>query len=186
MEIREHSINRGVKLTLFFTIIGILFLANFGFGEEASQEKVNLLIIDETRTFEESMRVEITARLILQTGLFKLSSMLAVPQGLNPKEEKYDLILMIPGRIKQVWIITSDIPARLPERLQEAVEALRKVATQVFNPGREVVDVSQDLAPAIYGALFLNYGWLIPNSNPISPCSSSSELGQRGKGGRDR
>lgn len=165
---------------LVVLVLGSVLLSGLGFGAGADTAKVNLLIIDETRTFEDSMRVEIAARLILQTGLFKLSSMLEVPLELNPNEKKYDLILMIPRRIKQVWIITSDIPARLPERLQEAVEALTDAASQIFNPGREVVDVSQDLAPAIWGALFLNYGWLAPNPNPNSPCSSSSGLGQTG------
>jgi len=130
----------------------------------AEPQKLDVLIIDETKTLEESFCVELLARVMVASGLFALDARFDIPLGPNPSGKRFDLILIIPEKIPQIWLITTDIPLKLPEPLQRALLRIKEIAAQIYTSSfcarRKAVDMADDLAPALYAAILLRGGWL--------------------------
>jgi hypothetical protein len=130
-----------------------------------------LLIVDETRTFANSMRVEVLARALKRTGLFALSariveveSSFADPlQGLEP-DRRYDLILILPRglddrTVRQIWLVTRPFP-EIPQELRGAVAMVKPITNKIFTGIAEAVDVTEDAIPGIFATIFIREGWL--------------------------
>ena len=85
-------------------------------------------------------------------------------EGLGGKS--YDLIMIIPkGGLEtffQIWAIT-DYP--ITPQLQRAIQFLSAVVEEVFGPKVEVTDVTEDLIPGYFAAVFLRDGLLEENKN---------------------
>lgn len=133
-------------------------------GAFAQPQKLDALIIDETKTLEESICVEFLARALVASGLFVLEARFDIPSGPNPSGKPYDLIVIIPEKIAQIWLVTAEIPARLPEPFPQALLLIKGVVAQIYSDGgcasRRAVDISEDLAPALYAAILVGWGWL--------------------------
>ena len=138
-------------------------------GQGEAQFK--LLIVDETRTFSSSMRVEVLARALIRTELFDLSAKIIDVsssfddplQGEEP-DQQYDVILIVPrgiddGTVKQIWIATRPFP-ELDEGLRGAVGTIKEIADGIFRGAAEAVDVTDDLIPGYFATLFIKEGWL--------------------------
>lgn len=149
----------------FKLILAVVYLAlAASSGALAEPQKLDVLIIDETKTLEESFCVELLARVMVASGLFSLEARFAIPWGPNPSGKRFDLIVIIPQKISQIWLITADIPAKLPESLQRALLLIKDIAAQIYTgsfcTARKAVDTDDDLAPALYATILLRGGWL--------------------------
>lgn len=149
---------RHVRLTLLSAALVLVASC------EAFAQPLETLIIDETKTLEESFCVELLARAMVASGLFALEARFDIPLGPNPSGKRFDLIVIIPEKISQTWLITADIPVKLPEPLQRALLLIKDIAAQIYTGSfcakRKAVDISDDLAAALYAAILLRGGWL--------------------------
>lgn len=169
--------SRKTLLTFILMLILTGWAAALALGENAStHQRANafpftLLIVDESRTFGSSIRVEVLARAINRTGLFDLSarivevdSSFADPlQGLEP-DRRYDAILIVPRGIddhtvRQLWIATRPL-SQVSAELRQAVGLLKEIANKVFQDAAEAVDVTDDLIPGFFATIFIREGWL--------------------------
>jgi len=145
-----------------------------GCAQEVNQgekEKLALLIVDETRTFSSSIRVELLARALAQAGLFEISARIAgVESGFEnplqgePPDRCYDIILIIPrtiehGTVRQLWVVTKAFSG-ISAQLHAAVRSLKETANAVFAGVAEAVDVSEDLVPGFFSAVLIQEEWL--------------------------
>lgn len=143
----------------------------WGLTAEEHGERFALLIVDETKTFSSSIRVQVLASLLNKSGQFELSarfvdvpSSFADPlQGLEP-DRRYDLILIIPrgiddGTVRQLWVVSRPFH-EISEGLREAIALLKQLAGRVFTGAAEAVDVTDDLIPGYFATLFIREGWL--------------------------
>ena len=130
-----------------------------------------LLLVDETKTFASTMRVGVLAGILRKTGMVDLSVELVDVEssygdplaGLATAEEAYDIILIIPkgiddGSVKQIWLVTRFFEEASPE--YTGLLALSGIIDQIFQGLATAIDVSEDLWPAGYAALYLQQGWL--------------------------
>jgi hypothetical protein len=145
--------------------VWVLVLLALSLGGGAFAQPLETLIIDETKTLEESVCVEVLARAMVVSGLFILEARFDIPLGLNPSGKQYDLIVIIPEGIQQLWLVTVDVPTRLPEPFRRALLSIKESATHIFYgtgscAARRAVDIADDLAPALYATVLAQNGWL--------------------------
>jgi len=145
--------------------------AALGQGQGPTSEPFRLLIVDETQTFGSTIRLQVLARLVNKTGWFELTakfvrveSSFDDPLRGEEPDRRYDVILILPkgiddGTVRQLWVVTRPW-IELPESLRAAVEQLKALADGVFQGAATAVDVTDDLIPAYFAALFLKEGWL--------------------------
>ena len=159
MELRERVVAIAVTIGFLFTFV------SGALAQGTDTEPVRLLVIDETHSIRSSLQIAQFARMLNETAQFNIDAMTNVPMKGNAHDQAYDLAVIVPPTPAQVWIVTSDIPERLPSTLQEAVHLLKTVAKNAYEEehaldAREVVDVTDDLFPAIYGGFLAQNGWL--------------------------
>jgi len=123
------------------------------------------LIIDETHSIQSSLQVAQFARALKETGLFEIDAMTTIPVDENLSDQTYDLAVIVPEKLSQVWIVTSDLPERLSLPVQAVFRIVKEVALRVYEgdrplDARAVADVTEDLFPAIYGGLLAQNRWL--------------------------
>jgi hypothetical protein len=140
-------------------------------GQEEGPQKFNLLIIDETRTFGSSMRVQIMASVAKRTGLFDLSARIVQvnssfddPLRGEVPDKQYNIILVIPwgiddGTVEQLWVITRPF-TEISEELRGAVAIIKEITNGIFHGVAEAVDVTEDLIPGYFATIFIQEGWL--------------------------
>ena len=130
-----------------------------------------MLLVDETKTFSSTMRVGALAGILRKTGMVNVSVELIDVEssyenplsGIALPEEPHDIILIIPkgiddGSVKQIWLVTRFFEETSPEFA--GLTALSGIIDQIFQGIAEAVDVSEDLWPGFYAALYLKQGWL--------------------------
>ena len=162
------------------TVALVLFVALAGgvLGNEVpGLELARLLIIDETHSIQSSLQVAQFARVLKETGLFKIDAMTTIPVEGNSSGQAYDLAVIIPEKLGQIWIVTVDIPERLSIPVQAAFQVVKEIASRFYEgdqslDARAVADVTEDLFPAIYGGLLAKNGWLELVTIPTDPSAS--------------
>jgi len=133
--------------------------------------RVGVLLVDETKTLENSMRVQVLASLAKRTGAFDFSARVSDVAtsfdhplaGVKPTAS-YDVVLIVPrglddGRLAQIWILSRPIDRDMPATVRAGLRLLAALAEQVF-PGVDAVNVDEDLIPAYLAALLAMEGWL--------------------------
>lgn len=149
----------------------ITLAAGLGYGQENG--RINLLLIIEEVAFQPLLQAQVLASVAKKSGLFNLDSRIVdvesgfdLPLIQDLDGESYDLIVIIPkGGLEtffQIWAIT-DYP--ITPQLQGAIQFLSAVVGEVFGPKVEVTDVTEDLIPAFFAAVFLRNGLLRKNKN---------------------
>lgn len=170
------SVGKKALVLLALAIVLLVGWAAFGVsGSAQAQDQggppFKLLIVDETRTFAISMRVELLARALKRTGLFDLSakvvevesSFVDPLQGLEP-DQRYDLILIVPRglddwTVRQLWLVTRPFNEVSPGLIQ-AVGVVKGLVAQVSQGLTAAVDVTEDAIPGIFATIFIRKGWL--------------------------
>jgi len=167
---------QGIKAASLLWVLAWLFtvaLVGYGQGEsdQGTQGGARLLLVDETKTFSLTMRVGALAGILRKTGMVNVSIELVDVEssyedplsGIALAEEPYDIILIIPkgiddGTVGQIWLVTRFFEETSPE--YAGLTALSGIIDQVFQGVAEAIDVSEDLFPGFFAALYLKQGWL--------------------------
>lgn len=159
-------------ISLFIT--GVASWGQGGLDSGTLPQPVRLLLVDATKTFSATMRVGALAKVIRNTGLFDLSvrlvdvaSSYVDPLGamaFNTETQPYQIILIIPrgidnGTVNQIWLVTRSFVEVSPP-LGAAIGTLSNIVDQVFGGIAEAIDVSEDLFPGFFAALYLKRGIL--------------------------
>ena len=162
-----------VNKIIVLALLTLLMLASVqAFAQQSMpQMKLRLLLVDETKTFASTMRVGALAGVLKNTGMVDLSvkmvdvdSSYADPlAGLEVSEQPYDLVLIIPkgiddASISQIWLVSEYYSSLTPQ--YALLVGLSEIVDQVFQGLATATDVSEDLWPAAYGALYHEQGWL--------------------------
>lgn len=153
-----------MKLTRTSIVVLVIALVTGGISVGAVAGPVQLLVIDETHSVQSSLQIELFARALVGTGKFCIHALTDIPTDRNPGAP-YDLAVIVPADVDQVWIVAPDLPSRLPPYLVEALHALTAVADRVYEGERSldrraVVGVTDDLFPAVYSGFLVRNGWL--------------------------
>lgn len=160
------------KSTIVLVLFALLFVVSAQVLAQSQQQmKLRLLLVDETKTFSSTMRVGALAGVLKKTGMVDLSvKMIDVDSsyvdpltGLNVPKQPYDLVLIIPrgiddGSISQIWLVSEFYESSTPQ--YALLVGLSRIVNQVFQGIATATDVSQDLWPAGYAALYQEEGWL--------------------------
>jgi len=150
----------------------VLFLtASVAATAEDVPPRVRLLLVDETKTLENSMRVQVLASVAKKTGQFELSATIVDvvssfdhPLTGQRPHTAYDVIVVLPkglddDTLNQVWILTRPIDRDMRPEVKTAIAILHGLGQKVF-PGISFTDVTQDLIPGYFAALLIREGWL--------------------------
>lgn len=146
-----------LALTIGSVGIGVL-------GDTAPSEQVKLLVIDETHGIQSSLQIELFAKAIVGTGKFRIHALTNIPMEKNTGEP-YDIVIIVPSIVEQVWIVTPDVPSRLTPTLVQALHVVESIADKMYGgqhslDPRAVVGVTDDLFPAVYSGFLVRNGWL--------------------------
>ena len=159
MKLQRTLLITVVLLALTVGIVGIGVL-----GETPPSEKVELLVIDQTHDIQSSLQIELFARALVNTDKFSIHALTDIPTDKNPGDA-YDIVVIIPSIVNQVWLITPDVPSQLTPSLVQAVHEVRSIAKRMYEgnrtlDARTVVGVTDDLFPAVYCGFLVRNGWL--------------------------
>ncbi len=154
-------------------LIPALVLALFALAPwvQAQEAPVRVLVIDETKTFQESLQVNALVGLLKGNPAFAVTARLAevaspldLPLQGQSLETRFDLVVLVPldlARGKTVWLFGRPYFEQKEPQVAQAAQALRGMLSQVFAPqGASVRGVGDDLFPAIVAGFFLKHGWL--------------------------
>jgi len=159
MKLQRTIIITIVLLALTIGSIGIGVL-----GETAPSEKVSLLVIDETHGIQSSLQIELFARALIGTGEFRIHALTKIPTEKNTGDP-YDIVVIVPSIVEQVWIVTPDVPSRLTPMLVQALHVVESITDKMYEgkhtlDTRAVVGVTDGLFPAVYSGFLVQNGWL--------------------------
>lgn len=167
------SLTKGRLVVALIVLLLFLFwgFSTWGQASESEQAKeISLLIIDETKTFQQSIRIELLAGNIKEIGFFDLEAKIVdvkssyeKPLGVNTTDKKYDLILLFPkglddGSIREVWILSVPINYQMEPLVKEGIRTLSSMIEKIFQA--EAVNVSESLFPALLSGVLLQDGWI--------------------------
>jgi len=141
-------------------------------SDDATSDRVDLLIVDETKTFQASLVVNALAGGLKQTGLFNVNAVFPDvassyddPLGRNSGDAGYEIILVVPRAdvlfgLGQLWIATCDIPHRASSAVIEGVRAIQTLIAENGQMDVQALSVTDDGMPGYFATLFMNNGWL--------------------------
>lgn len=164
------SLNKCKPILVLIILLLLLSCGLSAWGQSEQVGKISLLLIDETKTFQQSMKIEVLARNIKKIEFFELSAKIADVQLSyeNPlkgekADKKYDLIVLFPkglddARVQEVWILSAPINHQMKPLLKEGIKTLSLMIEKIFQV--EAVDVSESLFPALLAGIFLQNGWI--------------------------
>lgn len=138
----------------------------------AQSPKIDLLLVDETQTFQASLMVQIYARALQETGLFNFEAKIVSvqssyddPLGVNTTGKKYELIVIVPrgiedGSVLSIWLITKPIGPQTRPELLRALQLIRERVTQGSGGLFRALTPMDDSALGIFATVFEHHGWL--------------------------
>lgn len=141
-------------------------------GETSADDKINLLIVDETKTFQASLVVNALAGGLNQTGRFNVKAVFPDvhssyddPLGENTGDATYEIILVVPKAsvlfgLGQLWIASCDIPHRASPAVIEGVIAIQRMIANNGGMDIRALSVVDDAMPGYFATLFMKHGWL--------------------------
>lgn len=150
----------------------IVGIAIWGMGVNAQSNRVDLLLVDETQTFQGSLMVQVYARVLQETGLFNFEAKVVTVQSsyddplrVNTSDKKYELILIVPkgiedGSVNSIWMITRSITPQTRPELLSAMQLIRQRVAQDSGGLFRALGVMDDAALGIFSTVFERHGWL--------------------------
>ena len=161
------------KRVVLVVLLGLFLWSGGGVTlSQAAPQKVELLLVDETRTLQASILVQILAQTLNATGLFNLQAKIVNvqssfddPLGPNPTDKQYELILIIPrgledGSLQELWLVTQPITFGTRPELLTAIQTIKTLIAQGTAGRLKAIGVMDDMLPAWFGAIFTWHGWL--------------------------
>ncbi len=141
---------RRVFVALALALVGLI----------AASQEIRLLIVDETTTMEESLRIQALVRGLRTSGVFTVKAMLAVPT--EPWEDApFLFVLVFPVLGPYVWLLSPGPVQYLPDPLPLVYYALADGVAQAFGGAREVRGSGDDLYPFLLSVRLQRLGLLV-------------------------
>lgn len=129
-------------------------------GLLAAGQQVRLLVVDETTTVEESLRIQALARGLRESRVFEVKAMLTLP--ITPWEgERFLFVLVFPARGPFVWLLSPGPVQYLPEPLPIVYRSLVDAVAQAFAGERIVRGSGDDLYPFLLSIHLQRLGLLV-------------------------
>ena len=162
------------SLIMSLAVIALMIAIALGALAQEAPALVRVLVVDETKTFNSTMRVAGLVGALRSVGLFDVGVALADVTssyddplaGRAPEEgeEAYDLIVVLPrglddGSIGQIWIVSAGLSSLSPG-VSAALDVAEGIVDQVFAGIGEGTDVSEDLWPCLLWAVYSTKGWI--------------------------
>ncbi len=126
---------------------------------------VRTLVVDETTAMSDALKLQALARGLSESGQFHLRGITELPADEPPPGHPYELAIVIPDRVPQVWVVSPEWPWELCARLQVAVELAKELAAAIYAEHTErvrtVVDVTDDFGVLLHAAAWAGHGWLL-------------------------
>ncbi len=125
----------------FLALMMVLCLWSAGV---VAQTTLRLLVVDQTDTMEESLRIVAFVRAVRATGFFTVKALPRLPT--EPwADEPFLFVIVIPAQSRYIWFCTPAPVQYLPDPLPEAYRGLVEGLVQAFEGRREVRGSSDDL-----------------------------------------
>ncbi|MFB6286126.1 MAG: hypothetical protein ABEK03_06080 [Candidatus Bipolaricaulia bacterium] len=163
----------GALLALSVVLVGLLGLPHVAAAQgDDRADRVDVLIVDETKTFQASLVVNALAGGLKQTGLFNVNAVFPDvassyddPLGRNSGDATYEIILIVPRAdvlfgLGQLWIATCNIPHRASPDVIEGVETIQTLVANNDQVDIRALSVADDAMPGYFAALLMDHGWL--------------------------
>ena len=170
---RRH---RGAHLALGLVLAALVSLAPLNAMAQSDGEPgadpLDLLIVDETKTFQASLLVNAIASGLQRTAMFNtaavfpdVGSSFADPLGENTGDARYDVILVVPRAevlfgLRQVWIASCDLPHEASPKVIRGVRTMEAIIERNDQLEINALRVDEDALPGYFATLFMNNGWL--------------------------
>ncbi len=121
--------------------------------------QVRVFIVDESTTFEESLRLLAVVRALKATGFFAFQAVQKFPA--EPWEgEPFQVAVYLPAKVPYIWFCSPWPETGLPEEFRLALAGLREAFTQAFFSLREVRGPEKDLYPLFLTFSLASLGYL--------------------------
>ncbi len=137
------------KLTLWAVV---LVLALPGLAQ------IRVLVVDETQTLEESLRLVAAVRALRATGAFSFHAVSQFPTR-RWTGEPFHVAVYIPAHGPYIWFC-APLEELLPPPVAEALAGLRGALAQAFFSLREVRGPGQDLYPLLLTLVLAARGYM--------------------------
>jgi len=141
-------------------------------GETSADDKIDLLIVDETKTFQASLVVNALAGGLKRTGRFNVEAVFPDvnssyddPLGENTGDATYEIVLVVPKAsvlfgLGQLWIASCDIPHRASPAVIESVASIQAMIRDNGQMDIRALSVVDDAMRGYFATLFMKHGWL--------------------------
>ena len=155
---------------LVLIAVALLGLASSGIAQDDAP--LELLIVDETQTFEASLFVNMAAGVLKGTGLFKVEaefvdvdSSFDDPLGPNETDRVYDIVVVVPRALDQralmqIWLATCPYLPGGPDALQRAVTTIQDLVAERSQGQLTALGIYDDAVPGLFATIFDRHGWL--------------------------
>ena len=162
------------SLVLLTALVALMTAVPLGVLAQEAPPLVRVLVVDETKTFNSTMRVAGLVGALRAVGLFDVGVTLAdvassyddplADRMPEEGEDSYDLIFVLPlglddGSIGQIWIVSAGLSSLSPA-VRTALDIAAGIVDQVFAGIGEAIDVSEDLWPCLLWAVYETKGWI--------------------------
>ena len=162
------------SLVSLMALIALMSAMSLGVLSQEAPPFVRVLVVDETKTFNSTMRVAGLVGALRSVGLFDVGVALAdvtssyddplADRTPEEGEEAYDLIVVLPrdlddGSMYQIWIVSAGMSSLSPA-VSAAVDVATGIIDEVFAGIGEAIDVSEDLWPCLLWAVYSKKGWI--------------------------
>lgn len=121
--------------------------------------QIRVLLIDQSQTLEESLRLLAVVRTLKTTGFFSFQAVLGFPTA-RYTEEPFQVIIHIPPQGPYIWFCHPWPESVLPEGFRLALKGLREAFAQAFSSLREVRGPQEDLYPLLLTISLASLGYL--------------------------
>lgn len=121
--------------------------------------QIRVLVVDETGSLEESLRLLAAVRALKASGAFSFQALSKFPTepwtGLP-----FQAVIYLPSQSPYIWLSVPWPESRLPREFRLAISALRQAFSQAFLSLREVRGPEEDLYPWLLSIFFFSRGYL--------------------------
>ncbi|MGB9757433.1 MAG: hypothetical protein ACPLRP_00320 [Candidatus Bipolaricaulaceae bacterium] len=121
--------------------------------------QIRVLVVDESKTLEESLRLLAAVRVLKATGAFSFQALPSFPtQPWNG--EPFQVVVYVPAQSPYIWFCSPWPESALPESFRMALAHLRTAFSQAFLGQREVRGPGEDFYPLFLSFLLASRGYM--------------------------
>lgn len=121
--------------------------------------QIRVLVVDESKSLEESLRLLAVVRALKATGAFHFQAVSEFPK--QPwTEEPFHVVIHIPTSGPFIWFCSPWPESILPGEFRLALSHLKDAFVQAFSPLREIRGPAEDLYPLFLSLALVSMGYM--------------------------